>query len=69
VSKTGKQTLKHVEATAKARKKHVDNVISNVKQQQTKMQLADDAPVGAIHEENFLEVFGEMLALKNDLEH
>ncbi|MDR2415466.1 MAG: hypothetical protein LBD75_02385 [Candidatus Peribacteria bacterium] len=33
------------------------------------MNLKNNEPVGAIHEENFLEMFDVYVALKNDLEH
>ncbi|MDR0650027.1 MAG: hypothetical protein LBG59_01070 [Candidatus Peribacteria bacterium] len=69
INEAGKETLKHVETTAKARKKHLEGVIVNVKRAQTGMNLSNDEPVGPIHEANFLEIFGEYLALKNDLKH
>jgi hypothetical protein len=69
INKTGKKTLNQVEKTAKKRKKHLDGVIVNVNNEQAKMNIEKNTPVGAIHEENFLEMFGEYLALKDDLEH
>jgi hypothetical protein len=78
VNKTGKQTLKHVKEIAKQReerlkgkegKKKEKGVIANLKAEQLGMNPENNEPVGPIHEENFLEMFGEYLALKNDLEH